>query len=113
VADRSRVVLRDLARLDVEDAIDWYRDTVDVDTALRFVAALEAALDHVARQPRSGSPRWAVELDLPGLRSWLLDGFPHLVFYVEGGGVVDVWRVLDAHRDIPASLQDPDGPSRD
>ena len=77
-----RVVLRDLGERDIEESVDWYRDNVDADTALRFVSALEAALDHVARHPRTGSPRQATELDIPGLRSWLLDGFPHLVFFV-------------------------------
>lgn len=109
MADRRRVVLRDLARQDVEDAIDWYRDEVDVETALRFVDALEAALDHLARHPGTGSPRYATELDLPGLRAWSLRGFPHLVFYVEADqDVIDVWRVLHAHRDIPAWLRPPD-----
>lgn len=108
MADRLRVVLRDLAQRDIEESVDWYRDNVDIDTALRFASALEAALDHVARHPRTGSPRQATELDLPGLRSLLLDGFPHLAFHVEQDDRVDVWRVLHAHRDIPAWLGAPD-----
>jgi plasmid stabilization system protein ParE len=46
-----------------------------------------------------------------GLRSSLVDGFPYVVFYVELGGVVDVWRVPHALRDIPVWLRDPDTPS--
>lgn len=102
------MVLRELAHRDVEEAVDWYRDHADVATALRFVSALEAALRHLARQPRSGSPRWVFELDLPGLRSWPLTGFPFLVFHVEHDRVVDVWRVLHARRDIPTWLVEPD-----
>lgn len=104
MGDWVRVVVRDLARRDIEESIDWYRDNVDADTALAFVDALDAALDHVGRHPGSGSPRYATELDLPGLRSWLLDGVPHMVFYVERDDHVDVWRVLHAHRDIPSWL---------
>ncbi len=108
MGDRVRVVLRDLARRDIEESIDWYRDNVDADTALAFVAALDAALDHASARPRTGSPRYATELELPGLRSWLLDGVPQLVFYVERDDHVDVWRVMHAHRDIPSWLLEPE-----
>lgn len=107
MADALRVVLREGARLDIEGAVDWYRDNVDADTAVRFVDAVEAGLGHLGRHPRVGSPRYATELDLPGLRAWLLEGFPYLAFYVERADHVDVWRVLHAHRDIPAWLREP------
>jgi toxin ParE1/3/4 len=113
MADRARVVLRARALRDIEDEVDWCRVDAGTDIALGFVAALESALEQVGRNPGIGSPRWASELDLPGLRSWSLDGFPQLVFYVERGGVVDVWRVLHAKRDIPASLQEDDAPGED
>lgn len=106
-----RVVLRQRAREDVENALDWYRDNADDGTALRFVAALEQAAGHLAAHPGSGSPRYAVELELPGLRSWPLEGFPYVLFYVEREAHVDVWRVLHGRRDVPAWLTglDPDG----
>lgn len=104
MADGLLVVLRDFARRDVEDAVDWFRDEVDTETALRFVDSFDAALNHLSKHPRTGSPRYATELELPGLRSWPLDGFPYPVFYVVADDVVDVWRVLHAHRDVPAWL---------
>lgn len=110
VADRLRVVLRQRARLDIEEAVDWYRDNADVVTALDFVDAVEAGLVHLGHHPGTGSPRYATELDLPGLRSWLLDGFPYVVFYVKQPDHLDVWRVLHAHRDIPAWLGTPEQP---
>jgi toxin ParE1/3/4 len=94
--------------LDIEGAVDWYRDQADVDTGLRFVDAVEAGLRHLSGHPGTGSPRYAAELDLPGLRSWPLDRFPYIVFYVEQLGHLDVWRVLHAQRDIPGWLRDPD-----
>ncbi|MFP4148003.1 MAG: hypothetical protein ACLFUG_02215 [Nitriliruptoraceae bacterium] len=33
--------------------------------------------------------------------------FTYLIFYLEQADRLDVLRVLHAHRDIPASLQDP------
>jgi toxin ParE1/3/4 len=47
-------------------------------------------------------------LNLPGLRSWPLTRFPHLVFYVERPEHIDVWRVLHGRRDIPVWMQEPD-----
>jgi len=59
---------------------------------------------HIARQPATGSPRYAHELDLPGLRCWPLRRYPYLVFYVELPRHVDVWRILHRRRDIPAAM---------
>jgi toxin ParE1/3/4 len=73
-----------------------------------LVDAVEQAFAHLSRHPATGSPRYAHELNLPGLRSWPLTRFPYLVFYVERDDHVDVWRALQGHRDIPAWLQQPD-----
>jgi toxin ParE1/3/4 len=56
--------------------------------------------------PASGSSRYAVELNLPGVGSWPLRRFPHLVFYVETKDCIDVWRVLHGARDIPTWLHE-------
>ena len=53
------------------------------------------------RHPEAGSPRYATELLLPGLRHWTLGTYPHLVVHMPGEHHVDVWRVLHAERDIP------------
>ena len=45
---------------------------------------------------------------LAGLRAWPLTRYPHLVFYVERPDHIDVWRVLNGQRDIPAWMQEPD-----
>lgn len=108
MGDRGRVVLRELARRDVDAAVDWYREEAGADTALGFVSALEVALAHVGRYPGSGSARYSVELGIPALRCWRLKRFPYLVFYIERDEHVDVWRVLHGHRDIPAWMRDPD-----
>jgi len=97
------VVLRTRARPDVDEGVDYYRaESSGAPLAARFVAALEAATRAIARHPTAGSPRYAHELNLPGLRTWLLRRFPYLVFYVEREDHIDVWRILHAKRDIPA-----------
>jgi toxin ParE1/3/4 len=54
----------------------------------------------ISRHPVSGSSRYGVELNLPGLRSWPRRSFPHLVFCFEMKDCIDVWRVLHGTRDI-------------
>ena len=100
------VVPRAVANRDVEEAIEHYLSEGAAQAAIDFIDSLEGAYAHIARHPGSGSMRYAHELDLPGLRSWPLGRFPHLVFYVERTDHVDVWRVLHGHRDIPAWLSE-------
>ena len=103
------VVPREQAHRDVEDAVAYYLAQDAESAALGFVDALEKAHGHIGRHPASGSPRYAHELNLPGLRSWTLTRFPYLVFYVERADHIDVWRVLHGQRDIPAWMQEPEG----
>ncbi len=102
------VVARELAARDVEDAIAFYLGEGSELAALGFVDALEDAYAHIGRHPATGSPRYALDLNLPGLRFWPMKRYPYLVFYVEHADHIDVWRVLHGLRDIPVWMQDPD-----
>jgi len=73
---------------------------------LNFVVSLQQALDDLGEHPLTGSLRFAFELDIPQLRIWSLNRFPYLVLYLCNEDSVDVWRILHAHRDIPAPLAD-------
>ncbi|MYB41023.1 MAG: type II toxin-antitoxin system RelE/ParE family toxin [Chloroflexi bacterium] len=103
------VVLRQQAQRDVAEAVEHYLAEAPAAIAAAFIDALEDAFRRVGEHPASGSPRYGVELDLPGLRSWIVTGFPHLIFYVEREADIDVWRVLHAARDVPAWLREPPG----
>ena len=92
------------------EAIDHYL-AESPSAALGFVEALEAVYEHIRRAPATGSPRYAHELNLPGLRFWPCKRYPHLVFYVERARSIEVWRVLHGKRDIPRWLQDGTEPS--
>ncbi|UBM27086.1 type II toxin-antitoxin system RelE/ParE family toxin [Pseudomonas sp. p1(2021b)] len=98
------VIPRALANQDVEDAIGYYLGEQAEQAALGFIDALEKAYSHISRHPASGMPRYAHELDLPGLLYWPLKRHPYLVFYGERDDHVDVWRVLHGVRDIPEGL---------
>ncbi len=102
------VIPREQANRDVDDAVAYYLNEATEAVALGFIDSLEKAYAHIARHPATGSPRYAHELNLPGLRTWSLTRYPHLVFYVEQPDHIDVWRVLHGQRDIPAWMQEPD-----
>jgi len=101
------VLLRDLARRDVEAAVDYYVRIAGPDIALSFIDALQSAYRAIGDRPALGSPRYAQELVLPGLRSLAVKGFPYLVFYIERDDHIDIWRVLHGRRDIPSRMQEP------
>ncbi len=98
------VVPRERARRDVDDTIAFYLSQGAADAAIGFVDALEKAFETVGTHPAIGASRWGDELELPGLRSWPLAGYPFAVFYVERPDHVGVWRVLHMRRDLPTAL---------
>lgn len=102
------VIPRALARRDVEEAVSYYLSEDAEQAALGFINALEQAYTHIGRHFAAGSPRYAHELDLPGLRSWPLMQYPYIVFYVECDDHIDVWRVLHGMRDISVWLRTSD-----
>ena len=101
------VVLRERARRDIDEAVEHYLGEAGPAVALAFIDALEDARRRIGEQPAAGSPRYAHELDIPGLRSRAVRRFPYLVFYVERPADIDVWRVLNGARDIPAWMREP------
>ena len=102
------VIPREQANRDVDDAIAYYLSEGAEAAAFGLIDALEQAYGHISRHPATGSPRYAYELNLPGLRVRPLTRYPHLVFYVERPDHIDVWRVLHGQRDIPAWMQEPE-----
>ena len=98
------------AQQDLETGIDFYLfEEGSAAAALGFITAVEEAFQRLGKNPPMGSPRHAHELDLPGLRSWPLNRYPHLVLYVDRSDYVEVWRVIDGVRDIPAWLHNENG----
>ena len=102
------VLLRELAHRDVEAAVDYYVREAGPDVALGFIDALQSTYRAIAEHPALGSPRYAQELALPGLRSFAVRGFPYFVFYIDRADHIDVWRVLHGRRDIPSRMREPE-----
>ena len=101
------VVLRERARRDIGEAVEHYLAEAGPAITLDFVDALEDTCHRIGEQPSSGSPRYAHELDIPGLRFRSAGKYPYLVFHVESEEEIDVWRVLHGARDIPAWMREP------
>jgi toxin ParE1/3/4 len=99
------VIAREMATRDVDAAITHYLNENAQQAALGFIDRLEQAYDHISNYPATGSPRYAHELNLPGLRFWPLAKYPYLIFYVEQTQHIDIWRVLHGERDIPVLMQ--------
>lgn len=100
------VIRRRQAQEDVVEAMVYYMNEAGDDVAQRFIDAVDAAIVHIAQFPATGSPRYAPIARADGLRVWPLKRFPFLVFYIERGDSIDVWRVLHGERDIAAWLRE-------
>ena len=64
------------------------------------MSASNAALDQLELDPGIGSPALGTAIDIPGLRSWRLTGFPLLWFYFERDTHLDVVRLLGERQHI-------------
>lgn len=87
-------VLRPKAREDRRYEVRYHRNKAGEGTATRQVSALEAALLQLSREPGIGSPAIGQTLDVDGLRSWRLNGFPLSLWYFERASHVDVVRLV-------------------
>ena len=96
------------AKQDIQDTVDHYLGQGATVAARDFLQALEAAYRLISAHPSSGSPSYVERFGgPPGLRGWALQGFPHVVFYLEDADRVDILRVLHGRRDIPSLLGGP------
>ena len=101
------VVLRERARCDIDEAVGHYLIEAGETVALDFIDSVEDACRRIGDHPMGGSPRYARELGISGLRIRPVGKFPYLVFYVEREADIDVWRVLHGTRDIPTRMREP------
>jgi toxin ParE1/3/4 len=92
--------LRPRARRDIAEIASYYDVEAGEPVANAFANALERAFRHIADHPASGSPRFAHETRIVGLRTWRLRRFPHLVFYLEHPDHVEIVRILHGKRDV-------------
>lgn len=97
-------ILRPQARADLRSEILYYRKHAGKPIANQLVGAADDALQHLQDHPGTGSPRIGQILDIAGLRSWRLTGFPLIWFYFEYEDRLDVVRLLGERQDILSIL---------
>ena len=99
-------LLRPQALRDQQGEVRHYREEGGPRLALKVVRATQEALDRIESHPAIGSPALGRLLDIPGLRTWRISGFPLLWCYVERADHVDVIRLLGQRQDLAAVLGD-------
>lgn len=92
-------LLRPLAREDRRHEVRYHRDHAGTTVALRLVKSMAASLDQISRQPGLGSPVLGQQLDIAGLRTWLVGGFPLAFWYIERERHIDVVRLVGQRQD--------------
>jgi toxin ParE1/3/4 len=99
-------VIRPRAQDDILRQFRWYLVEQDApDAAFRFVEAIEAAVEQLARMPNIGAPRELRNPSLKGLCFWPVTGFDEfLIFYLVEGKTVRVIRILHGKRDVDRIL---------
>jgi toxin ParE1/3/4 len=69
---------------------------------LRYAFTMDETLKLLARMPRVGKQRTAVDPSLKGLRSWSVKRYRnYLIFYLPFDDGIDVIRVVHGSRDLP------------
>ncbi len=96
--------LRPQAKLDRQDEVRYYRTKASPQVAKDLIAASCAALEQVQQNPSMGSPLIGQLLDIPGLRSWRVAGFPLIWIYFEREDTLDVVRLLGERQNILSIL---------
>ena len=85
---------------DVHDIIYYYRKQAGTAVAENFAIEIDEAYARLRQHPNIGSPRPALDLDIEGVKSWVLKRFPHQIFYEIQNDHVELWRILHPRRDI-------------
>ena len=96
--------LRPLAEEDLVDAVAYYVKKGGRAVGERMFDAALAALKPIQRMPAMGSPRLGQLCEIPGLRSWRVEGFPMQWLYFETENYLDVIRLLGDRQDVAAIL---------
>ena len=104
----KRAHLRPQAEADLLEATRHYANEGSEDLAERMFDAAIAALEPIQRMPGVGSPRLRQLCEIPGLRSWRINGFPMQWLYFEAEDHPDVVRLLGDRQDIAAILSGDD-----
>ncbi len=102
----ARILRREPAKRDLIAQWVWYAENAGIETADRFLAAVEATLAMLVTQPQAGLRTLFLNPELQGMRRFaVIDGFEKiLLFYFPTEDGIDLVRVVHASRDIERLL---------
>jgi len=92
-------VLSPAAKQDRRDELRYYRQAAGSPVANRLLEAIRKGLLDIERNPAIGSPRMGIELEIPGLRTWGVSGFPLSIWYFERDVRTEVVRIIGHRQD--------------
>lgn len=96
-----RLVVSDMAAVDVVEQADWYEAHAGISLAERWGKAVTSAVLRITKNPGAGAPCNFNSPELRDIRRMTITGFPkHLIFYRFADGEIFVMRVLHGARDI-------------
>ncbi len=102
----TRASLRPQAEVDLVDQTAYYRSHGGEDLARRFFDHAIRAVRAIERNPGAGSPYAGEVADIPGLRSWPVQGFPARWYYFNAASTwIDIVRLLVDGRDVAPLLR--------
>ena len=100
----KRLTVQRRAMRDLAGARAYYRQEAP-HMLVDFALTVDSELSHLRRHPDTGSPRYGLQLGIPGLRSWPVKKFPYMIFYMVEDTRIVVLRVLHQSTDIPVHLE--------
>ena len=95
-------VLRPLATQDKRSELRYYRREAGGAVANKLLDALEKTLVDLRLNPAIGSPTLGHMLDVTGLGTWRINGFPLSFWYFERDTHVDIARLVGQRQDADA-----------
>jgi plasmid stabilization system protein ParE len=88
---------------DISEILDYLDRNASPAVALRFFSAVQDSVSAISATPGIGALRDFDNPDLEGMRMLVISDFSnHLIFYREGSVSVEIIRILDGRRDLPA-----------
>jgi toxin ParE1/3/4 len=96
-----------LATADINELADYFLEKANLTIALRFIDNAEHAFDQLLLTPGLGASLGLDELPYEDIRRWQIQGFSQLIIlYREMADGIEIVRVLNTARDIPAVLRE-------
>lgn len=98
-----RLIVRPLAQQDITESSEYLDSQAGFAIAERFLAAVRAEFESIAKMPQIGSPCDFKSYQMRHVRRWSVTGFERwLIFYEVLDSGIYVARVLHGAQDIRA-----------